>query len=120
MRDNAAYYKLFMDASTGGATRRNPKRKTTGSFNGPATAGIPSAAEIDAVFETHLKHMSQGGTWGDNMEISAFSAAYKVDVKIYQTDLAYMVTAGDGATGGRQVVHLAYHVSDFISEQHLL
>ncbi|KAI9827184.1 MAG: hypothetical protein M1832_005321 [Thelocarpon impressellum] len=114
MRDHAAYYKQFMDVSTGGGNRRNPKRKTTGAFSGPVSARLPSPEQVDAVFEAHLQRMAKGGTWGDNMEISAFSAAYAVDVKIYQRDLAYMVSGGEPGDG-RQVVHIAYHVWEHYS-----
>ncbi|CAD0098886.1 unnamed protein product [Aureobasidium mustum] len=49
-----------------------------------------------------------GGTYGDNMEISAFSSAYNVDVKIYQRDFAYMIS-GSGDDRDRDVAHIAYH-----------
>jgi hypothetical protein len=43
----------------------------------------PTPEEVERVFESHMQQM-WGGTYGDNMEISAFSAAFGVDVKIYQ------------------------------------
>ena len=56
--------------------------------------------------------MAKGGTYGDNMEISAFSAAYDVNVKIYQRDFAYMVSGGGTADDSRRnIAHIAYHVS---------
>lgn len=44
------------------------------------------------------------------MEISAFTSVYKVDVKIYQRDFAYMITAPEDGTV-HKVAHIAYHVS---------
>lgn len=109
MREHASYYKQFIDVQPGGGTRRNPKRKNAGSFSSPATVPPPSEADIDRVFESHLQSMAKGGTYGDNMEISAFSSAFDVDVKIYQRDFAYMVSGG-GPDKQRDVAHIAYHV----------
>ncbi|KAK0266142.1 hypothetical protein LTR91_005016 [Friedmanniomyces endolithicus] len=108
MRDNAAYYKQFIDVHPGGGIRRNPKRKNAGSYSSPANAAPPSEADIDRVFESHLLSMARGGTYGDNMEITAFASAYDVDVKIYQRDFAYMVTAG-GDESQKSTAHIAYH-----------
>ena len=58
---------------------------------------------------SHLARMAEGGTWGDNMEITAFASAYNVDVKIYQKDFAYVITGGSDVKE-RPVVHIAYHV----------
>jgi OTU domain-containing protein 3 len=117
MRDHAAYYKQFIDVNPGGGTRRNPKRKNAGAFNSPANIPTPSEADIDKVFEGHLDVMARGGTYGDNMEITAFSSAFGVDVKIYQRDFAYMVSgAGDyGDQTDRPVAHIAYHMWEHYS-----
>ncbi|KAI4747897.1 cysteine proteinase [Aureobasidium sp. EXF-12298] len=112
MREHADYYKQFIDAQPGGGTRRNPKRKNVGSFS--AVAAAPSEADIDHTFQNHLERMAKGGTYGDNMEISAFSSAYNVDVKIYQRDFAYMIS-GSGDDGERDVAHIAYHVWEHYS-----
>lgn len=117
MRDHAAYYKQFIDVNPGGGTRRNPKRKNAGAFNSPANIPVPSEADIDKVFEGHLDVMARGGTYGDNMEITAFSSAFQVDVKIYQRDFAYMVS-GAGNTSDqkdRPVAHIAYHMWEHYS-----
>lgn len=107
MRENADYYKQFIDVYPGGGTRRNPKRKTTTGSNNALEP--PSQADVDRVFESHLEAMAQGGTYGDNMEITAFSRAYNISVKIYQRDVAFMITGGlDNPKG---VAHIAYHVS---------
>jgi len=114
MRQHAQYYKQFIDVQPGGGVRRNPKRKNAGAFSSPANALPPSEADIDRVFESHLNSMARGGTYGDNMEISAFSSAFDVDVKIYQRDFAYMVS-GSGHDRPRDVAHIAYHVSRTVS-----
>jgi OTU domain-containing protein 3 len=51
------------------------------------------------------------------MEITAFSSAFGVDVKIYQRDFAYMVSgAGDyGDQTDRPVAHIAYHMWEHYS-----
>ncbi len=109
MRENADYYKPFLDVLPGGGVRRNPKRKNAGAYSTPTTYTPATPEEIDRVFESHLESMAKGGTYGDNMEIVAFSSAYSVDVKIYQRDFAYVVSAA-GGDGQRDVAHIAYHV----------
>lgn len=109
MREHASYYKQFIDVNPGGGLRRNPKRKNVGAYSAPVNTAPPSEADIDRVFEGHLQSMAKGGVYGDNMEISAFSSAFDVDVKIYQADFAYMVSGG--ADRPRKMAHIAYHVS---------
>jgi len=116
MREHADYYKQFIDVHPGGGVRRNPKRKNAGSFSSPANSAPPSEADIDRVFESHLQSMAKGGTYGDNMEISAFSSAFDVDVKIYQRDFAYMVSGG-GQENARDIAHIAYHVGATCSRE---
>ncbi|EON60813.1 hypothetical protein W97_00022 [Coniosporium apollinis CBS 100218] len=114
MRDNADYYKQFIDVLPGGGVRRNPKRKNAGAYSTPTTYTPATPEEIDRVFESHLESMAKGGTYGDNMEIVAFSSAYGVDVKIYQRDFAYVVSAA-GGDGQRDVAHIAYHTWEHYS-----
>ena len=110
MRQNADHYKAFMDVNPGGGQRRNPKRKNAGTYS-QASASGPTQSEIDRVFEEHLKRMAQGGTYGDNMEIVAFASAFKVDVKVYQHDVAFVIAAPPDGTE-HPVAHIAYHVCD--------
>ncbi|MCJ1362639.1 hypothetical protein MMC16_001745 [Acarospora aff. strigata] len=114
MREHASYYKQFIDVHPGGGVRRNPKRKNAGAYSTPVLYIPPTPEEIERVFESHLQQMARGGTYGDNMEISAFSAAFGVDVKIYQRDFAYMVS-GSNQDVKREVVHIAYHVWEHYS-----
>lgn len=110
MRENAGYYKQFIEVNAGGGTRRNPKRKTTGNYSTINIASTPTPEEIDNVFDSHLLRMAQGGTYGDNMEIVAFSSAFGVSVKIYQRDYAFMVSS-TGEESSKGVCHIAYHVN---------
>lgn len=114
MRENGEYFKQFIEVNPGGGVRRNPKRKNAGAFSTPINTVAPTAEEIDNSFEKHITRMAQGGTYGDNLEIQAFSTAYGVDVKIYQRDFALMVSGSyEEQPNGRAkpVAHIAYHVS---------
>jgi OTU domain-containing protein 3 len=109
MRDNADDYKSFVPVERGGGQRRNPKRKNAGAFSTPFNNEPATLEEIDRNFEVHLERMAKGGTYGDNLEIRAFSRAYNTDVKIYNFDNAYYVRADDD-DAVRPVAHIAYHV----------
>ncbi|KIW01946.1 uncharacterized protein PV09_06784 [Verruconis gallopava] len=108
MREHADYYKGFLDVQPGGGTRRNPKRKNAGAYSSPSTYKAPTPEEIDRAFEQHIQRMAKGGTWGDNMEIVAFAAAFNTDVRIYMSDFTYMVP-GQGDESSRGIAHIAYH-----------
>ncbi|KAI4106781.1 MAG: hypothetical protein L6R37_001983 [Teloschistes peruensis] len=114
MRANSDYYKHFIEVHPGGGTRRNPKRKNTGAFSSKQIAPEATAAEKDAVFEGHLARMARGGTYGDNMEITAFSKAYNAEVIIYRSEYAYCVRDG-GITGPYKSLHIAYHTYEHYS-----
>jgi hypothetical protein len=109
MREHADYYKGFLDVQPGGGMRRNPKRKNAGAYSTPMTYKPPTPEEIDRAFEQHIQRMAKGGTWGDNMEIVAFAAAFNIDVRIYMADFTYMVP-GQGDESSRSIAHIAYHV----------
>ena len=114
MREHGDYYKQFIEVNPGGGVRRNPKRKNAGAFSTPTSNVAPTQEEIDRVFEAHLAQMAKGGTYGDNMEIVAFSAAFGVDVKIYQREVAFMVSGSEEplpGTAEKPIAHIAYHVS---------
>lgn len=112
MRSNAAHFKQYIVVHPGGGTRRNPKRKNAGGYSTRSSTDVATAEEIDRTFENHLREMARGGTYGDNMEIAAFSTAYNVDVMIYRPNLAYMVsTRHDSDKSVAPVLHIAHHVS---------
>lgn len=104
-----------MEVHPGGGTRRNPKRKNAGGFSTRFAHVAATPEEINRTFDSHLKQMARGGTYGDNMEIAAFSAAFNVDIKIYRRDYAYIVSAkaNGGISDGsvNPLVHIAHHVS---------
>lgn len=115
MREHQDYYKQFIDVHPGGGYRRNPKRKNAGGYSSPANFVPPSEADIDRVFENHLQNMAKGGTWGDNMEITAFSFAYDYNVQIYMRDFSYMISPVPGEDGTKPVAHIAYHLWEHYS-----
>ncbi|KAI9668063.1 MAG: hypothetical protein M1821_000883 [Bathelium mastoideum] len=100
MENNKDYFKQFLRVEPGGGTRRNPKRKTAAE----SSTALPSAKEVDRAFNAHMKTMAQGGTWGDNIEIIAFSAAFGVAVKVWQATNSHMF--GEGMDN---VLHIAHH-----------
>lgn len=112
MRQHASYYKQFIDVNPGGGIRRNPKRKNVSAASSSSFVA-PSQSDIDRVFDSHLQSMARGGTYGDNMEITAFASEFKYDVKIYQRDFAYVVSSGQD--GDRPVAHIAYHIWEHYS-----
>ena len=109
MRDHKDDFTPFLDVLPGGATRRNPKRKNAGGY-ASFTAEMPSPEEVDRAFEDRLKRMAQGGTYGDNMEIAAFTSAYEVDVMVVQSDERYYIS-GPRIPREKQICCIAYHVS---------
>ncbi|KAH8678781.1 hypothetical protein BGZ60DRAFT_428603 [Tricladium varicosporioides] len=109
LRENAAWYKQFINVEPGGGQRRNPKRKNVGASSSSFSHKGPTPEEIDAAFEGHLARMARGGTYGDNMEIRAFSKAYDTDVRIFDDNTNdYYVRASDEGFSER-VAYIAYH-----------
>lgn len=107
-----------MDVKPGGGIRRNPKRKNTGAYSSPAAYAGPTNEEVSQAFDTHILRMQKGGTWGDNMEIVAFAAAFNIDVRIYMAEYSYMIP-GQGDEAERKIAHIAYHVRGFVPLIHL-
>ncbi|KAI4107685.1 MAG: hypothetical protein LQ339_002591 [Xanthoria mediterranea] len=114
MRANGDYYKSFVEAHPGGGTRRNPKRKNAGAFASKFNNQAASPAELDAAFESHLSRMAKGGTYGDNMEVVAFSKAYNVDLIIYKSEHAFCVKV-DETSAAPRMLHIAYHTYEHYS-----
>lgn len=113
LRENAAWYKQFINVEPGGGQRRNPKRKNVGASSSSFVSRGPTPEEIDAAFEAHIARMAKGGTYGDNMEIRAFSKAYDTDVRIFDDNANdYYVRASDEGFS-QSVAYIAYHVSPF-------
>lgn len=100
MRGRAEHYKQFIDVRPASWSQKHRKQAHT---------DRPSPGEINRAFESHLLKMARGGTYGDNMELSAFSEALNVDIRIYQRDLTYLIsTKAEGTVV--PVLHIAYHV----------
>ncbi|KAL8726599.1 MAG: hypothetical protein Q9166_006634 [cf. Caloplaca sp. 2 TL-2023] len=114
MRANGDYYKSFVEVHPGGGTRRNPKRKNAGAFATKLNTEAASAAELDAAFEGHLSRMAKGGTYGDNMEVVAFTRAFNVDLIIYKREHAYHVRV-DETSDAPKLLHIAYHTYEHYS-----
>ncbi|KAL8780818.1 MAG: hypothetical protein Q9213_006291 [Squamulea squamosa] len=114
MRANGDYYKSFVEVHPGGGTRRNPKRKNAGAFASKFNNQAASPAELDAAFEGHLSRMAKGGTYGDNMEVVAFSKAYNVDLIIYKREHALCVKV-DETSAAPRILHIAYHTYEHYS-----
>lgn len=113
MRANKDDYTPFISFFVGGGTRRNPKRKTAGSLGGLYTNGAITSEQIDAAFETRMAEMAQGGTWGDNHEIVAFSRVFEVDINIWseESNTWFRVEDPKGAGKDKPTLYLVHHVS---------
>ncbi|KAL8672656.1 MAG: hypothetical protein Q9168_002897 [Polycauliona sp. 1 TL-2023] len=114
MRAHGDYYKSFVEVHPGGGTRRNPKRKNAGAFASKFNNQPATPAELDAAFESHLNRMAKGGTYGDNMEVVAFSKAYSVDIIIYKREHALCVKV-DETSAATRMLHIAYHTYEHYS-----
>ncbi|KAI8985832.1 hypothetical protein BDB01DRAFT_786485 [Pilobolus umbonatus] len=71
--------------------------------------------EDDQTFEHHVDLMSQNATFGGNMELVAFAKLKKVDIKVYQPGMIYVIqgTEEEDQTeveeSNKHVLHIAYH-----------
>ena len=114
MRENPDDFKYFVSTYSDGGVRRNPKRKAV-KPHAPDNDFLGLTPEqIDKNYEAHLKRMSEGGTWGDHIEVQAFAAAYAVDVKIYTKDVAYLLAGRTGDGTEQSTCHIAYHVCNIL------
>ena len=115
MREESTWYKSFLSVNTGGGTRRNPKRKNAGGYASTAVTTSPTEEEIDAAFEQHLAEMARGGTYGDHTELNAFSNAYGVDIKIWQSSGLPWLSRAEKNTRNGLVLHVALHTYEHYS-----
>ncbi|KAK4521524.1 uncharacterized protein ATC70_012140 [Mucor velutinosus] len=72
--------------------------------------------EDDQSFEHHVECMSQDATFSGNMELAAFAKLKKVDIKVYQPGMIYVINGVDDEDEKveeeeepRQILHIAYH-----------
>ena len=73
----------------------------------------PTATEIEASFQRHLKTMAQGGAYGDNMEISAFASRFQVEVWVYHEGSTqfYTVKPLRGQPEATRTAYIVLHVN---------
>ena len=108
MRDNADDYRAFVPVEPGLGFRRNPKRKNVASSS--INIAPITRKQIEQNWENYLKRMAEDGTYGDNLEIRAFSQVYDTDVRIYNRANNFVSrVASDGVV--RRTAHIALHVS---------
>lgn len=113
LRSHKSYFEAFIGVSP---ARRAPRRRAAA--NSKADLVTHSQDEIDKAFEHRLQRMQKSGFFGDNLEIQAFAREYRVNVKIYQRDHAYVICSLNGDDGkytDTQVVHIAYHTWEHYS-----
>jgi OTU domain-containing protein 3 len=107
MKENKDEYVNFIAVFPGGATRRNERRRCAKTSASDLAA--PTQADIDRQWGVYLKEMNEGGTYGGDMEILAFSRTYTHHVKIYTESVAYVITAHDSSDTSISTAHIAYH-----------
>jgi hypothetical protein len=109
LRNNRSQFIHFVTVD---GSRRNPKRKNTAaSSTSSFSFSAATDEEQNLAYEAHLKSMAQGGTYGDNIEIIAFTKAYSTDVKIFNSFAAYYIRAADdNGAEERPVAYIAHHV----------
>jgi hypothetical protein len=122
MAQHANYFKRFAPVNIGGGERRNPRREAASKYSTIFDFHVPTEADVDRQYELRLQNMAKYGTYGDHMEIMAFSATYGVHVKVYQapgivSDVtgATLRTENDGIVESVETptAHIAYHVNAF-------
>lgn len=109
-------FKSFVDVQAGNGIRRNPKRKNAAPSASSSDAFGPTPDEIDEAWKNRLRRMAMDATFGDSLEIRAFAAEFKVDVRVYcMPKSAYFIHCGESLAEGeeRQVIHIALNVSLF-------
>lgn len=116
LREHAAYFRPFTAVNIGGGERRNSRRKNASKYSTTFDFHQATEDDVDLQYSLKLQRMAELGTYGDHMEIMAFSAAYGVDVNVYRAPgIAEGVTpeclVGSTSTE-RPMAHIAYHVSD--------
>lgn len=115
MRANAEHFKSFIVVHPGGGTRRSnriPKRKNSGALAKSLGTKGPTSQEVELTFQQYLKTMAQGGAYGDNLEIVAFSNVYKVDVCIYSEQMSgfFYCKCQSDPEGVARTVYIVHHV----------
>ena len=113
MRQHPEEFKAFVTANPGGGIRRNPKRKNAGTLRDSFDPTPPSEADINTAFTLSLDSMAQGGTYGDNAELIAFSQKFNVDIRIWSTAIGTFLNIDSKVVGKNEVptLYIVHHVS---------
>ena len=125
MMEHPDEFKQFVAVTDGGGLRRNPKRKTAGSLQSrPDTMARPTEEQMAKAFEQRVKMMAQGGAYGDNLEIVAFSQAFNVDINVYSEEARvwYVLQTKNRADHQKYpTLYIVHHVSPtYLRPQHSL
>ena len=112
LRDNPNDFKPFIAVGPE-PTRQNPKRNAKATKRKMA-GSVPAAVteqQVDIAWSQYLKNMSEEGTWGGDIEITAFAGAFDANVKIWQPDdnSPYIIRCPNNP-GEKPIVHIAFHV----------
>lgn len=112
LRENPDDFKPFIAVGPE-PTRQNPKRNakaTKRKMAGAIPASVTSE-QVDAAWSKYLKNMSDEGTWGGDIEITAFAGAFDTNVKIWRPyDESPYILRCPNDPGEKQIVHIAFHV----------
>ncbi|KAI9307804.1 hypothetical protein BJ944DRAFT_228300 [Cunninghamella echinulata] len=76
--------------------------------------------EDDRSFQHHISNMEQDGCFGGNMELAAFAKLKKIDIKVYQPGMIYIISGVDtdenyddaedeNTDETKRTLHIAYH-----------
>ncbi|CAO3638976.1 unnamed protein product [Cunninghamella echinulata] len=76
--------------------------------------------EDDQSFHHHISNMEQDGCFGGNMELVAFAKLKKIDIKVYQPGMIYIISGVDtdenhddaedeNTDETKRTLHIAYH-----------
>ncbi|MCJ1249861.1 hypothetical protein MMC30_007087 [Trapelia coarctata] len=113
LAEHADYFKPFTAVNLGGGERRNSRRKVASKYATTFDFYQATENDVDLQYSLKLQRMAELGTYGDHMEIMAFSAAYGVDVNVYRAPGVAEIVTPDclvGVTSAeRPVAHIAYH-----------
>jgi hypothetical protein len=118
MQEHPERYKPFITVHSEPIRQSRPraakanKRKIAGAD--PSSYSY-SQVQVDASWDKYVSDMSKDGTWGSNIEIQAFAAAYDHNVKIWRADEAPYITVCPEVPGDKPLAHIAFHVCSRIN-----
>ena len=81
MEENPHLFKPFITP----AGERRSKRKNRGALTSSNVIKEVTEDEIEIAFKNHLKEMAKGGSFGGQLELTAFANAFGVEVVCFST-----------------------------------